>query len=211
MGNEDKENQHDHHDHEHGEEHDHHDHGHHDHEHGEGHEHHDHGHHDHEHGEEHEHHEHEHSEEHEHHEHGHHDHGEGHEHHDHDHEHGEEHEHLGTDGDINFSRHEGALICSTQFVVNLAYNQTVKAVEGALNELAAWVDDNKGYTGHIKASVNETGRSSSISNTGDGVVIKEFTDNKTAIVMASIIFSVPEHEYCEKFEAIIESLKALTV
>jgi hypothetical protein len=85
----------------------------------------------------------------------------------------------------------------------------VKAVENALNELASWVDAHNGVTGHIKASVSENGRSSTISNTGDGVATKEFAGDITTISMASIVFSVPEHEYCEKFEEVVESLKGL--
>jgi hypothetical protein len=85
----------------------------------------------------------------------------------------------------------------------------VKAVENALNELAAWVDAHNGITGHIKASVSENGRSSTISNTGDGVATKEFAGDISTVSMASIVFSVPEHEYCEKFGEVVESLKAL--
>jgi hypothetical protein len=85
----------------------------------------------------------------------------------------------------------------------------VAAVENTLNELAAWVDAHNGVTGHIKASVNENGRSSTISNTGDGVATQEFAGDMTAISMASIVFSVPEHEYCDKFEEVVESLKDL--
>jgi hypothetical protein len=92
-------------------------------------------------------------------------------------------------------------------VVAVAYSRTVKAVENALNELAAWVDAHNGVTGHIKASVNENGRSTTISNTGDGVASKEFAGDITTVSMASIVFSVPEHEYCEKFEEVVESLK----
>ncbi|MDR3124156.1 MAG: hypothetical protein LBU16_10330 [Treponema sp.] len=82
-------------------------------------------------------------------------------------------------------------------------------MENALNVLAAWVDAHNGVTGHIKASVSEQGRSSTISNTGDGASVKEFAGDMTTVSMASIVFSVPEHEYCEKFEEVIESLKAL--
>jgi hypothetical protein len=85
----------------------------------------------------------------------------------------------------------------------------VKAVEEALNGLAAWVEAHNGVTGHIKASVSENGRSSTISNTGDGAAIKEFAGDMTTISMASIVFSVPEDEYCEKFEEVVESLKTL--
>jgi hypothetical protein len=85
----------------------------------------------------------------------------------------------------------------------------VKAVANALNGLAAWVDDHNGVTGHIKASVSENGRSTTISNTGDGAVAKEFTGDITTIAMASIIFAVPESEYCEKFEETVEALKGL--
>jgi hypothetical protein len=85
----------------------------------------------------------------------------------------------------------------------------VKAVEKALNELAAWVEARNGVVGHIKASVNENGRSSTISNTGDGAATKEFAGDLSAVSMASIVFSVPEHEYCEKFEEVVESLKNL--
>jgi hypothetical protein len=85
----------------------------------------------------------------------------------------------------------------------------VKAVENALNELASWVDAHNGVIGHIKASVSENGRSSTISNTGDGVATREFAGDLTTISMASIVFSVPEHEYCEKFEEVVESLKDL--
>jgi hypothetical protein len=82
-----------------------------------------------------------------------------------------------------------------------------KAVENALNELAAWVEGHNGVTGHIKASVNENGRSSTISNTGDGVSVKEFAGDMTTVSMASIVFSVPEQEYCEKFEEVVGALK----
>jgi hypothetical protein len=85
----------------------------------------------------------------------------------------------------------------------------VKAVENALNELAAWVAAHNGVTGHIKASVSENGRSSTISNTGEGAATKEFAGDLSVISMASIVFAVPEHEYCEKFEEVVESLKAL--
>jgi hypothetical protein len=94
-------------------------------------------------------------------------------------------------------------------VVASAYGRVVKAVEKALNELALWVDAHNGVTGHIKASVGENGRSSTLSNTGDGVAVKEFAGDVTTISMASIIFSVPEQEYCEKFEEVVESLKNL--
>jgi hypothetical protein len=94
-------------------------------------------------------------------------------------------------------------------VVAQAYSRMVKAVENALNQLAAWVDAHNGITGHIKASVSENGRSSTISNTGDGVATKEFAGDMTTVSVASIVFSVPEHEYCEKFEEVIESLKGL--
>jgi hypothetical protein len=85
----------------------------------------------------------------------------------------------------------------------------VKAVENALNGLADWVDAHDGVIGHIKASVSENGRSSTISNTGDGVSTKEFTGDITTVSMASIVFSVPEPEYCEKFEETVEALKGL--
>jgi hypothetical protein len=85
----------------------------------------------------------------------------------------------------------------------------VKAVENALHELALWVDAHNGVTGHIKASVSENGRSSTISNTGDGVATKEFAGDITTVSMASIVFSVPEDEYCDKFEEVVESLKNL--
>jgi hypothetical protein len=85
----------------------------------------------------------------------------------------------------------------------------VKAVEAALNELAAWIDARNGVVGHIKASVSENGRSSTISNTGDGVATKEFAPDITTVSMASIIFAVPEDEYCAKFEEVVESLKSL--
>jgi hypothetical protein len=85
----------------------------------------------------------------------------------------------------------------------------VEAVENALNQLAAWVDAHKGITGHIKASVSENGRSSTISNTGDGVAVKEFAGDITTVSMASIVFSVPEDEYCEQFEEVVESLKGV--
>jgi hypothetical protein len=94
-------------------------------------------------------------------------------------------------------------------VVNAPYSQTVKAVVTALNGLAAWVDAHNGVTGHIKASVSENGRSSTISNTGDGAAIKEFTGDATTVSMASIVFAVPESEYCEKFEETVETLKDL--
>jgi hypothetical protein len=84
-----------------------------------------------------------------------------------------------------------------------------KAVESALNGLAAWVDDHNGVTGHIKASVSENGRSTTISNTGDGAVAKEFAGDITTVSMASIVFAVPETEYCEKFEETVEALKGL--
>jgi hypothetical protein len=152
-------------------------------------------------------HEHHHDYEHSHDEHGHdhHDHA----HHDHDQSDEHDHEHFGTDGGINFSRHEGALILSTQIVVNVPYSRMVKAVENALNGLAAWVDDHNGVIGHIKASVSENGRSSTISNTGDGAVSKEFAGDLTTVSMASIVFAVPESEYCEKFEEAVETLKNL--
>jgi hypothetical protein len=133
-----------------------------------------------------------------------HDHG-----HDHDHRHDHEHEHRGTDGGINVSHHESAFILSTQIVIAVAYSRTVKAVENALNELAAWVDAHNGVTGHIKASVSENGRSTTISTTGDGVSSREFAGDITTVSMASIVFSVPEHEYCEKFKEAVESLKNL--
>jgi hypothetical protein len=104
----------------------------------------------------------------------------------------------------------GALILSTQIVVAVAYSRVVKAVENSLNELAAWVDAHNGVTGHIKASVSENGRSTTISNTGDGVASKEFAGDITTVSMASIIFNVPDEEYCEKFEEVVESLKKLT-
>jgi hypothetical protein len=94
-------------------------------------------------------------------------------------------------------------------VVAVPYSQTVKAVENALNGLAAWVDAHNGVTGHIKASVSENGRSSTISNTGDGVASKEFAGDMTTVSMASIVFAVPEPEYCEKFEETVEALKGL--
>jgi hypothetical protein len=94
-------------------------------------------------------------------------------------------------------------------VVAVAYGRMVQAVEGALNTLAAWVDAHDGVIGHIKASVSEHGRSSTISNTGDGAAVKEFSGDLATVSMASIVFSVPEQEYCEKFEEVIESLKAL--
>jgi hypothetical protein len=85
----------------------------------------------------------------------------------------------------------------------------VKAVSNALDELAAWVDAHNGVVGHIKASVNENGRSTTISNTGDGAAAKEFAGDITTVSMASIIFSVPDDEYCAKFEEVVESLKNL--
>jgi hypothetical protein len=85
----------------------------------------------------------------------------------------------------------------------------VKAVENALNGLAAWVDGHNGVIGHIKASVSENGRSSTISNTGDGAVTREFTGDLTTVSMASIVFAVPESEYGEKFGEIVEALKGL--
>ena len=149
------------------------------------------------------------------HDHDHHDDGHDHDYedgHDHDHEDGHDHDHerIGTDGGINVSHHEGALILSTQIVVAAAHSRMVKAVENALNELAAWVDAHDGITGHIKASVSENARSTTISNTGDGVALKEFAGDITTVSMASIVFSVPEHEYCEKFEEVVESLKNLS-
>jgi hypothetical protein len=94
-------------------------------------------------------------------------------------------------------------------VVAVAYSRVAKAVENGLNELALWVDAHNGVTGHIKASVGENGRSSTLSNTGDGVAVKEFAGDMTTISMASIVFSVPEQEYCEKFEEVVGSLKNL--
>jgi hypothetical protein len=85
----------------------------------------------------------------------------------------------------------------------------VEAVKGGLNTLAAWVDAHEGVVGHIKASVSENGRSTTLSNTGDGVEAKEFAADITTISMASIVFSVPETEYCEKFEEVVDSLKNL--
>jgi hypothetical protein len=96
-------------------------------------------------------------------------------------------------------------------VVAAAYGRMARAVEGALNILAAWVEAHDGVVGHIKASVSEQGRSSTISNTGDGAAVKEFAGDVSAVSMASIVFSVPEQEYCEQFEEAIESLKALAV
>jgi hypothetical protein len=94
-------------------------------------------------------------------------------------------------------------------VVALAHKRAVEAVTDGLNTLAAWVDAHNGVTGHIKASVSENGRSTTLSNTGDGVAAKEFAGDITTISMASIVFSVPEPEYCEKFEEVVESLKNL--
>jgi hypothetical protein len=94
-------------------------------------------------------------------------------------------------------------------VVNVPYSQMVKAVENALNGLAAWVDAHNGVIGHIKASVNENGRSSTISNTGDGAAAREFTGDLTTVSMASIVFAVPESDYCEKFEETVKALKDL--
>jgi hypothetical protein len=94
-------------------------------------------------------------------------------------------------------------------VVTLAYKRAVEAVKEALNTLAAWVDAHEGVVGHIKASVNENGRSTSLSNTGDGVAAKEFAGDICTVAMASIVFSVPDSDYCEKFEEVVESLKNL--
>jgi hypothetical protein len=94
-------------------------------------------------------------------------------------------------------------------VVAAAYGRMVRAVEEALNSLAGYVDAHNGVTGHIKASVSEQGRSSTISNTGDGAAVKEFAGDLTTVSMASIVFSVPEQEYCEQFEKVVEALKAL--
>ena len=139
----------------------------------------------------------------------HHDHN-NHEHHEHDHDHNHnEHDHEAevVDGAVNVSHHEGALICSSRVTARIGYAAAVKAVERALKELAAWVDAHKGYVGHIKSSVSDDGRSTTLSTTGDELTVREFTVDNSVISMAAIVFAVPDDDFVAQFTAAVESIR----
>jgi hypothetical protein len=100
-----------------------------------------------------------------------------------DHTHSEhnhsDHDHSDTNGELQLTEHEGALVASLARDVAGSFDDIETVLAECLARLAAWVSESGGVVGHIKASLTDGSTSATLSTTGGGVSIKKLPNPET--------------------------------
>jgi hypothetical protein len=128
--------------------------------------------------------------------------------HDHAHQHDSDYDHRSASvhddqsGSFSLTQHEGALIAS------LLFNEegNTKAIEAKLESdlaaLAAWIAEQGGVVGHIKATVSATTSVSSFSTTGGSVTVLHSDSRDHHIKVVAIVFEVDKDALQQKMLAL---------
>lgn len=103
---------------------------------------------------------------------------------------------------ITLHKHDGALVCSGEKDVIGELEAIKKKITNALKMLSAWVEEQGGIPGHIKAVIEESGPGYMLSTTGGEVENKEISRSNVHISLVAIVFNVEE----EKLECRVASL-----
>lgn len=119
--------------------------------------------------------------------------------HDHDHH---EHDHAGHDHGHTYDvpgykivethNHEGATICSFEKETNRAADEVKPAMEKAILQLQAWLDEQGALIGHVKGYIKEAGPTTTFSTTGNELNIEAHAGGGVSIGFASIVFGPGE-------------------
>lgn len=131
-----------------------------------------------------------------------------HEHHHHDHECCEhEHEHEHHHGyELEITTHDSSIIATYKFSVHQSMEKAIELTDSFFIELGNAIRKNKGFIGHIKATILKASEGYKISLTKDTLDKTEFSYDTLVVEGVAIVFNLSEDALEEIVEHEIENI-----
>ena len=104
------------------------------------------------------------------------------------------------------THHEGSTIFSYDCETDLPMEQLRETMTRLMEALRDEVDRQEGIIGHIKAFIEDSGASASLSCTGDQIYVTEGRKRTTVLHFAAILFGCQEQPIVELMDDVFSEL-----
>ena len=102
--------------------------------------------------------------------------------------------------------HDGALVCSGTRHITGDLEQVKQNLEKETGQLDAWVEEQGGITGHIKAIVNVNGPVFKISAIAGDVECTDLKLKDLHVTVVAIVFQIDQESLEQRVESLFEKL-----